>query len=219
MKEPSSEPIRPEWVPAGADPGKFTTSILSGTQHPSASARSPGARGGRPPPDPEWLSEGVLAGDRVRLARAITLVESRAPAHQKAAQVVLQNCLPHSGGSRRSGISGMPGSGKSTFIEAFGMHEIKEGRKIAVLAIDPSSTRTGGSVLGDKTRMETLARESNAFIRPSPTGGTLGGVASRTRESMVLVEAAGFDTVVVETVGVGQSEVTLRSMVDRKSVV
>lgn len=158
--------------------------------------------------------EGVLAGDRVLLARAITLVESGALAHQALAQEVLTALLPERKPCRRVGISGVPGAGKSTFIEALGTLLTSRGLKVAVLAVDPSSSLTGGSILGDKTRMEKLAADPNAFIRPSPSGGTLGGVARKTRETMVLFEAAGYDVILVETVGVGQSEVLVRSMVD-----
>ncbi|HZR16556.1 MAG TPA: methylmalonyl Co-A mutase-associated GTPase MeaB [Verrucomicrobiae bacterium] len=157
---------------------------------------------------------GVLAGDRGILARAITLVESTSALHEAQAQEVLQRLLPHTGRSQRIGITGVPGVGKSTFIERFGCFLTAQGRKVAVLTIDPTSKRSGGSILGDKTRMEKLSREANAFIRPSPAGDSLGGVARRTRETLLLCEAAGFDTVLVETVGVGQSETTLRSMVD-----
>jgi LAO/AO transport system kinase len=157
---------------------------------------------------------GVLAGDRAILARAITLIESQSPLHEKNAQEVLQLLLSHTGKARRIGITGVPGVGKSTFIEAFGCHLIQQGHKVAVLTIDPTSKRSGGSILGDKTRMENLSREPRAFIRPSPAGDSIGGVARRTRETMLLCEAAGFDLVLVESVGVGQSEVALRSMVD-----
>ncbi|MDC0710162.1 methylmalonyl Co-A mutase-associated GTPase MeaB [Stigmatella sp. ncwal1] len=158
--------------------------------------------------------EGVRAGDRALLARAITLVESSHPRHEALAQEVLTRLLPHTGGSRRVGISGVPGVGKSTFIDALGMHLVGAGRRVAVLAIDPSSTVSGGSILGDKTRMARLAREPAAYIRPSPSSGTLGGVARKTRETLLLCEAAGFDVVVVETVGVGQSETVVADMVD-----
>jgi LAO/AO transport system kinase len=160
------------------------------------------------------LVEGVLAGDRRVVARAITLVESRRGDHRERAQELLVELLPHAGGARRVGISGVPGVGKSTFIDQLGVTLTGEGSKVAVLAVDPSSARSGGSILGDKTRMSRLSVDPNAFIRPSPTSGTLGGVAQATRESMVVVEAAGYDVVLVETVGVGQSEVTVAEMVD-----
>jgi len=156
----------------------------------------------------------VVEGDRRALAQAITLVESSRPDHREDADALLADVLPHTGESVRVGISGSPGAGKSTFIEALGLHVVEHGHRVAVLAVDPSSTRSGGSILGDKTRMEQLVRSPSAFIRPSPTGGTLGGVARRTREAMLLCEAAGFDVVLVETVGVGQSEVAVDAMVD-----
>ena len=156
----------------------------------------------------------VRGGDRRALARAITLVESTRSADRARAEELLTALLPAAGGARRIGISGAPGAGKSTFIEAFGQHLTGHGLTVAVLAVDPSSRRSGGSILGDKTRMERLARDPQAFIRPSPAGTTLGGVARRTREAMLLVEAAGFDVVLVETVGVGQSETTVSEMVD-----
>jgi LAO/AO transport system kinase len=158
--------------------------------------------------------KGVLAGDRSLLARAITLVESSSRRHEALAQEVLQRLLAHTGKARRVGITGVPGVGKSTFIESLGVHLVDHGHRIAVLTIDPTSARSGGSILGDKTRMERLCQSPAAFIRPSPSGLSLGGVARRTRETMLLCEAAGFDTIIVETVGVGQSEITLRSMVD-----
>ena len=157
---------------------------------------------------------GIPAGDRALLARAITLVESANVEHGRLAQAVLQELLPLTGNAVRLGITGVPGVGKSTTIDQLGMNLIGEGRKVAVLAIDPTSKRTGGSILGDKTRMRALAQEKNAFIRPSPSSGTLGGVTRRTRETMALAEAAGFDVVIVETVGVGQSEVAVADMVD-----
>jgi len=156
----------------------------------------------------------LLAGDRAALARAITLVESTREDHRREAEALIERVLPASGKSIRLGISGSPGVGKSTFIEAFGQKIIAHGHRVAVLAVDPSSRRTGGSILGDKTRMQELSRAPEAFIRPSPTGGTLGGVARRTREAIVLCEAAGFDIILVETVGVGQSETTVADMVD-----
>ena len=156
----------------------------------------------------------LLAGDRRALAQAIALVESTRPDHRERADALLASLLPHTGKSVRLGITGVPGVGKSTFIERFGLSLIERGRSLAVLAIDPSSKRGGGSILGDKTRMEELSRQHAAFIRPSPAGTTLGGVAQRTRETMLLTEAAGFDTVIVETVGVGQSETAVADMVD-----
>lgn len=164
--------------------------------------------------DVDALLTGVLADDRPVLARAITLLESTNPTHRGKAQELLLGALPHGGGALRIGITGVPGVGKSTFIESFGLFLVEQGYKVAVLAVDPSSTRTGGSILGDKTRMASLSTEPRAYIRPSPTSGTLGGVAKATRETMVLLEAAGFDVILVETVGVGQSEVTVAGMVD-----
>ena len=175
-----------------------------------------------PENDPAYMglkvNEGVVAQPMInpnfrRVARR-TLVESNRPEHQAIAQQIIERCLPYSGKSMRIGITGVPGAGKSTSIDTFGMHLVKQGRRLAVLAIDPSSERSGGSILGDKTRMEQLSREKNAFIRPSPTAGSLGGVARKTRETIILCEAAGFDTIFVETVGVGQSETAVHSMVD-----
>lgn len=160
------------------------------------------------------LGKAVLGGDRAALPRAITLLESTRVDHQKMSQQLLLELTPHSGNAHRVGITGTPGVGKSTSIEALGMHLIEHGHRVAVLAVDPSSTRTGGSILGDKTRMARLAVHPDAYIRPSPTSGTLGGVAKATREAIVLLEAAGFDVVLVETVGVGQSEVAVVNMVD-----
>ena len=165
-------------------------------------------------PTADALVEGILAGDRLILSRAITLVESQLESHQQTAREVIARCLPHTGKAQRIGITGVPGVGKSTFIEAFGNHLTQQGKRVAVLAIDPTSQRTGGSILGDKTRMETLASNPDAYIRPSPAGSSLGGVARATRETMILCEAAGFDVIVVETVGVGQSETAVHSMVD-----
>ena len=158
--------------------------------------------------------EGILKGDVTVLSRAVTLVESLVPEHQAIAQEVIEKCLPHAGNSRRIGITGVPGAGKSTSIDVFGLHVLKDGGKLAVLAIDPSSERTKGSILGDKTRMEKLSIHPNAFIRPSPSAGSLGGVARKTRETIVLCEAAGYNNIFVETVGVGQSETAVHSMVD-----
>ncbi|MDF9874177.1 methylmalonyl Co-A mutase-associated GTPase MeaB [[Kitasatospora] papulosa] len=164
--------------------------------------------------DIDAYTEGVLGGNRAFVARAITLVESTRPDHRVQAQRLLSELLPHSGRARRIGISGVPGVGKSTFIDALGTLLTGLGHRVAVLAVDPSSSRTGGSILGDKTRMERLAVDTRAFVRPSPTAGTLGGVAKATRESVVVMEAAGYDVVLVETVGVGQSETAVANMVD-----
>lgn len=158
--------------------------------------------------------KGIKNGNRATLSQAITLIESALPEHQQLSQELISACLPLSGKSMRIGITGVPGAGKSTFIEVFGGFLTDEGRQLAVLAIDPSSERSGGSILGDKTRMEALSADESAFIRPSPSGGTTGGVARKTRESIILCEAAGYDTIIVETVGVGQSETAVHSMVD-----
>lgn len=157
---------------------------------------------------------GVLAGDRAVVGQAITLIESRRPAHREQAQDVLTRLLPHTGSAQRIGITGAPGVGKSTFLENLGMRRVDAGHRVAVLAVDPSSSLSGGSILGDKTRMERLANDDRAFVRPSPSSGSLGGVARKTRETMLLCEAAGFDVVFVETVGVGQSEAMVAEMVD-----
>jgi len=162
----------------------------------------------------QHLVEGVLAGRRRALAKTITLVESTHHDHQRRARQVLTALLPHTGRTIRVGISGAPGAGKSTFIETLGLHLIEAGKRVAVLAVDPSSSVSGGSILGDKTRMEFLCQRDEAFIRPSPSSGSLGGVADKTREAMLVCEAAGFDVIIVETVGVGQSETTVAGMVD-----
>lgn len=158
--------------------------------------------------------DGILKGNSAILGQAVTLIESTAERHHALAQEVIEKCLPHSGNSRRIGITGVPGAGKSTSIDVFGMHVLGRGGKLAVLAIDPSSERTQGSILGDKTRMEKLSQQNDVFIRPSPSAGSLGGVARKTRETIVLCEAAGYDNIFVETVGVGQSETAVHSMVD-----
>ncbi|MCJ8006768.1 methylmalonyl Co-A mutase-associated GTPase MeaB [Lederbergia wuyishanensis] len=163
---------------------------------------------------PEKMIEGVLNKDRAVLAKVITLIESSAIRHQEQAQIILQKLLPHTGNTIRIGVTGVPGAGKSTFIETFGYLLCEQGYRVAVLAVDPSSTINGGSILGDKTRMEKLSTHPNAFIRPSPSGGVLGGVHLKTRESILACEAAGFNVIIVETVGVGQSESIVRSMVD-----
>ncbi|MDO5730010.1 methylmalonyl Co-A mutase-associated GTPase MeaB [Corynebacterium sphenisci] len=192
-----------------------TLGTTAGTVVPGRTAAAPAAvRRARRRIDVDELFEGVRAGRRGVIARAITLLESTAPAHRALAQELLDRLLPFSGKALRLGLTGVPGVGKSTTIEALGMHLIEEGHKVAVLAIDPSSTRTGGSILGDKTRMSRLSARDEAYIRPSPSAGTLGGVARATRESMVVLEAAGFDVVIVETVGVGQSETAVSQMTD-----
>lgn len=165
-------------------------------------------------PSAEELVQGILAGNTTALSRAITLVESTNPIHLAKANTIINSCLPYANQSVRIGITGVPGVGKSTFIEAFGKHLTSLGKKVAVLAVDPSSTISHGSILGDKTRMEELVKDPNAFIRPSASGETLGGVARKTRETITLCEAAGFDTIIIETVGVGQSETAVHSMVD-----
>jgi LAO/AO transport system kinase len=174
----------------------------------------PLTRAGRGPASIAEYAAAVRAGDRTMLARAITLVESTRPEHGRQAAELLQELLPHTGGAIRLGVTGVPGVGKSTTIDQLGVNLVEAGHKVAVLAVDPTSKRTGGSILGDKTRMSRLALSERAFIRPSPTSGTLGGVTRKTRETMALVEAAGFDVVIVETVGVGQSEVAVADMVD-----
>ncbi|MGI6655397.1 MAG: methylmalonyl Co-A mutase-associated GTPase MeaB [Desulfobulbus sp.] len=164
--------------------------------------------------DPNYYIQGVLDNNRLILSRTITLIESKLPTHQDLASKIINELLPRTGKAVRLGITGVPGAGKSTFIESFGTMLADQGHRVAVLAIDPSSTRSGGSILGDKTRMEKLSVHPMAFIRPSPSGGSLGGVARKTRETMLLCEAADFDVVIIETVGVGQSETTVASMVD-----
>ena len=203
---------RPEWVPGdGGD--EFATRVMPGTSDTgSVRETAPADRPAKFTRD-DYV-EGILAGDRMILARAITLVESNASKHFGLAQEIIQQVLPHTGRARRVGITGVPGAGKSTFIEALGTCLCEQGHKVAVLAVDPSSSVSKGSILGDKTRMENLSRQKNAFIRPSPSGGTLGGVARKSRETLLLCEAAGYDTILVETVGVGQGETTVRSMVD-----
>lgn len=188
--------------------------VNSGVEQPPIVNPYLAKRRRKPLPPASELVEGILKGDVTILSRAVTLVESLAPDHYALAQEVIEKCLPHSGHSRRIGITGVPGAGKSTSIDVFGLHVLRDGGKLAVLAIDPSSERTKGSILGDKTRMEKLSVHPNAFIRPSPSAGSLGGVARKTRETIVLCEAAGYDNIFVETVGVGQSETAVHSMVD-----
>ncbi|MEW8969206.1 methylmalonyl Co-A mutase-associated GTPase MeaB [Mesobacillus jeotgali] len=209
---------KPEWF----DPDKadsFSSVVKPGVS--AGNTERPAAKSGRfvkkknvPRIDPVSLAEDIKAGGRTALAKGITLIESNAEHDFQTAQTLLQKLLPESGRSIRVGITGVPGAGKSTFIESFGSYLCGLGHKVAVLAVDPTSSLTGGSILGDKTRMEKLARNPRAFIRPSPSGGKLGGVHRKTRETMLLCEAAGFDIILVETVGVGQSEVIVRDMVD-----
>lgn len=212
-----TEEQRPEWVNPN-EPEKFSSVIRKGQEHTGQDASIQKnlvfQKRRSTEPSVEELYQGVLKGDRSLLARAITLAESNAEQHFKKAQALLQKLLVHSGQSIRIGITGVPGAGKSTFIEAFGTYLCKLGLQVAVLAIDPSSKISGGSILGDKTRMEQLSRNPRAFIRPSPTAGKLGGVHRKTREAMLICEAAGFDVILIETVGVGQSEVIIRDMVD-----
>jgi LAO/AO transport system kinase len=205
------ESTRPDWVPPEGGEG-FATKIVAGVSGQASGRSAPETK--PVPPDISGLVERLFAGERAALARGITWVESRAPAHRAAAEEILEQAAARSGMALRVGITGVPGAGKSTFIEALGMQLCEAGRRVAVLSVDPSSPLTGGSILGDKTRMERLARHESAFIRPSPSGGELGGVARRTRETITLCEAAGYDVVLVETVGVGQSEVVVRGMVD-----
>jgi LAO/AO transport system kinase len=186
------------------------------TEQPMTAAvpSPPPAALGRTRPSIDDLVTGVLSGDRAMLGRTITIIESRNPKHQRVAAEISLKLFPHSGNAYRIGITGVPGVGKSTFIEAFGCDLIRMGKKVAVLAVDPTSPLTGGSILGDKTRMANLSHQENAFIRPSPSGGTLGGVTRTTRQTIVVCEAAGFDVILVETVGAGQSEITVSEMTD-----
>lgn len=217
----NDDDLRPSWVPKEDNP-EFACSIMRGIDstvnsvtenkyYPKEALRKVPLR--KKLTVDEYV-KGVESGDRMILAKAITLIESNAPRDFDKAQRVLQALLPRTGKALRIGITGVPGAGKSTFIEAFGTILCQQGFKVAVLAVDPTSSITGGSILGDKTRMQTLSREPNCFIRPSPSGGTLGGVARKSRETMLLCEAAGCDVILVETVGVGQSETTVRDMVD-----
>ena len=212
---------RPDWVPENADKN-FATSVVSGIDgikdltvgNINPDLGKAGFRKNRMILDVADYVKGVAAGDRMVLSRAITLIESNSPRHFPKAQRVLQELLPRTGKALRIGITGVPGAGKSTMIEAFGNMLCDMGHRVAVLTVDPTSSVTKGSILGDKTRMGTLSRREEAFIRPSPAGGTLGGVARKSRETMLLCEAAGYDVILIETVGVGQSETTVRSMVD-----
>lgn len=217
----NDDDLRPSWVPKEDNP-EFACSVMRGIDstvnsvtenkyYPKEALRKVPLR--KKLTVDEYV-KGVESGDRMILAKAITLIESNAPRDFDKAQRVLQALLPRTGKALRIGITGVPGAGKSTFIEAFGTILCQQGFKVAVLAVDPTSSITGGSILGDKTRMQTLSRKPNCFIRPSPSGGTLGGVARKSRETMLLCEAAGCDVILVETVGVGQSETTVRDMVD-----
>ena len=210
MAQPPSH--HPDWRPENAGPEFAVRIVPARPAAAQGAAATPPAR--RRHPAPDECAEGVLRGDRSLLAQAITLVESDAPARIDQAQAVLARLLPRTGGSVRVGITGTPGAGKSSLIETLGTWLCRQGKKVAVLAVDPSSSISRGSILGDKTRMEQLAREANAFIRPSPSGGALGGVARKTRETILVCEAAGYDVILVETIGVGQSEIAVRSMVD-----
>lgn len=198
-------------------PFKSALKVNDGIEQPpslNAGAAERFSKSGRKLLTSDQYLQGIRSGNRTILSQAITLIESSLPLHQELAQDIISKCLPYSGNSVRIGITGVPGVGKSTFIEAFGKHLTSKKHKIAVLAIDPSSSRSRGSILGDKTRMEDLSVDSNAFIRPSPSAGSLGGVARKTRETIILCEAAGYDFILVETVGVGQSEIAVHSMVD-----
>jgi LAO/AO transport system kinase len=212
-------PQRPEWVPSKGGEG-FASHVMKGVDGghdgmPRNASKPPRRRPARrSPPSVGELEAGLRAGDRSMLARAITLVESNAATHQQQAQQLLDAVMEDTGKALRIGITGLPGAGKSTLIDTLGAMLCGESHKVAVLAVDPSSSVTHGSILGDKTRMEKLLRHKSAYVRPSPTGGCLGGVARKTRETMLLCEAFGFDVILLETVGVGQSEVTVRSMVD-----
>jgi LAO/AO transport system kinase len=204
---------KPEWAPK--DAGKeFASRVMEAKTAPDNVAVNMAVPRGTGHLPAAELAEGVLQGDRTILAKAITLIESNSPKHFEAGQELIRLLLPASGNSIRVGVTGVPGAGKSTFIESFGLWLIEHGHKVAVLAVDPSSSLSRGSILGDKTRMEKLGRHPDSFIRPSPSGGALGGVARKTRESIIACEAAGYDVILIETVGVGQSEVTVRSMVD-----
>ena len=213
---------KPSWVPEEPNE-KFACSVMSGIdgiKDTTVGNINPALQSGKMKPKRKMILseddyvEGVAKGDRMTLSRAITLIESNSPRHFAKAQRVLQRLLPRTGKALRIGITGVPGAGKSTMIEAFGNMLCDAGHRVAVLTVDPTSSVTKGSILGDKTRMGTLSRRPEAFIRPSPAGGTLGGVARKSRETMLMCEAAGYDVIIIETVGVGQSETTVRSMVD-----
>jgi LAO/AO transport system kinase len=211
MKKQKPETYKPDWS-LQTDNEAFTVRVVKGVDISGNSNKNNSLK--RKILSIDEYVNGVLNFDRNILARTITLIESNNPHHQEIAQQVLTKLLPYSEKSLRIGITGVPGAGKSTLIESFGLYLINQGHKVAVLTIDPSSSITKGSILGDKTRMENLSKQDNCFIRPSPSGGTLGGVARKSRETITVCEAAGFDIILIETVGVGQSEVTVRSMVD-----
>jgi LAO/AO transport system kinase len=219
VSAPTVPPISkrpPEWAGKG---DAFASGVMEGVRGghdglPGAKLRAPTFHPRRPGYTEQQMRDGVIAGDRTVLGRVISLIESNAEHHMDLAQKLLRVLLPETGKALRIGITGVPGAGKSTFIDAFGSMLTARGHKVAVLAVDPSSTLTRGSILGDKTRMEKLSRDPMAFIRPSPSGGTLGGVSRKTRETMLVCEAAGFDVILIETVGVGQSEAAVRSMTD-----
>lgn len=206
----SERRTKPEWHPENAG-AEYTSSVMPGNQDVKNKHKKVFKRKRLELND---YKKGVIAADKMILSKAITLVESSNKSHQQLAQDLLKEILPNTGNSIRIGITGPPGAGKSTFIESIGLYLTKNDLKVAVLAVDPSSSLSKGSILGDKTRMEKLSNEKNAFIRPSPSGGTLGGVAKKTRETILLCEAAGYDVILIETIGVGQSEITVRSMVD-----
>lgn len=204
---------KPEWAPS--DAGKAFATQVREAKTATTSVRETAREKTRPQDaSVEALYEGVISGNRTLLAKAITLIESNSSQHFEAGQELIRRLLPGTQDSIRIGITGVPGAGKSTFIESFGLWLLQQGHRVAVLAIDPSSSLSKGSILGDKTRMEELSRHPHSFIRPSPSGGALGGVARKTRESILICEAAGYDVILIETMGVGQAEITVRSMVD-----
>jgi LAO/AO transport system kinase len=211
MKKQKRDSYKPDWTPENAG-DEFAVRVVKGVKSSGSSKKEKTSKSKQLSVD-DYVN-GVLKFDKNILARTITLIESNNPSHYDTAQEVLKKLLPYSGKSLRIGITGVPGAGKSTLIESLGMYLVKQEHKVAVLTVDPSSTITKGSILGDKTRMENLSKENNCFIRPSPSGGTLGGVTRKSRETITICEAAGFDIILIETVGVGQSEVTVRSMVD-----